>query len=113
FGSGRMYANMGETGLSYTMYALLVIGGLNTVISVLYYLKVLKVMALDKPLEEVEGRPVEPLKVPYLPAAYALLLSAVIFVVGVLWGPLDTASRVHGVEGLVPAGPASARVTGR
>jgi len=29
--------------------------GLNTVLSLFYYLKVLKVMVLDKPLEEVEG----------------------------------------------------------
>jgi NADH-quinone oxidoreductase subunit N len=113
FESGRLFGGVPQLGLAYTMYALLVIGGLNTVISVLYYLKVLKVMALDKPLEEVEGRPVEPLKVPYLPAVYALFLSAVLFVVGILWGPLDTASRVHGVEGLVPAGPASAQVTAR
>ena len=113
FDSGRMYADMDQPGLSFTMYALLVIGGVNTVISALYYLKVLKVMVLEKPLEEVEGRPSERLPVPYQPVLYALLLSAVIFVVGILWGPLDRASRVQGVEGLVPSGPVSARVTGR
>ena len=37
------------------MYALLVVGGLNTVISVVYYIKVLKVMILERPVEEVEG----------------------------------------------------------
>ncbi len=109
YDSGRMYGNLGETGLSYTMYALLVIGGLNTVLSLLYYIKVLKVMILDKPLEEVEGRPTEPLAVPYLPGFYAVLLAALIFAVGIAWGPLDTASRVRGVEGLVPSAPAAAQ----
>jgi NADH-quinone oxidoreductase subunit N len=102
FDAGRNYEQMNQPGLAYTMYALLVIGGINTVISVLYYLKVLKVMVLEKSLEEVEGRPTEPLKVPYLPAAYALLLAGALFVAGIFWGPLDEASRVYAVEGLVP-----------
>jgi NADH-quinone oxidoreductase subunit N len=110
FESGRLYADLKQPGLSFTMYALLVIGGVNTVISALYYLKVMKVMVLEKPLEEVEGRPSAPLPVPYQPALYALLLSAVILVVGILWGPLDTASRVQGVAGLVPTAPAGAQV---
>ena len=113
YDAGQMYANMNESGLSFTMYALLVIGGLNTVISVLYYLKVMKVMILEKPLEEVEGRPVERLKVPYQPVLYAVLLSAAVLVIGILWGPLDTASRVDGVQGLVSTEPAGARVAGR
>ncbi len=92
FRSGRMYALDGEPGLSYTMYALLVIGGLNTVVSVVYYLNVLKVMILDKSLEEVEGRPPAPLPVPAGSVAYASLLAVLIFVVGILWNPLAVAS---------------------
>jgi NADH-quinone oxidoreductase subunit N len=92
FKSGRMYGMDGQTGLSYTMYALLVIGGLNTVISVVYYLKVLKVMILDKSLEEVEGRPPAPLSIPAGSVVYASLLAAMIFVVGILWNPLALAS---------------------
>jgi NADH-quinone oxidoreductase subunit N len=102
FDAGRVYQGWGYEGLAYTMYALLVIGGLNTVISVLYYLKVLKVMVLEKPLEEVEGRPSEPLPVPGPVSAYALVLAAAVVVLGILWGPLDRASRVRGVDGLVP-----------
>src|SRR5207302_6997823 len=49
FEAGNLYREQSRA-LSYTMYALLVIGGLNTVFSVFYYLKVLKVMALDRPL---------------------------------------------------------------
>ncbi|HYT87308.1 MAG TPA: hypothetical protein VEL76_01180, partial [Gemmataceae bacterium] len=89
------------TVLSYTMYALLVIGGLNTVISLLYYIKVLKVMILEKPLEEVEGRTPEPYNVPYGVSLYALVMAAFIFVVGIGWDPLADV-RDRSVEGLIP-----------
>ena len=42
-------------------YALLVIGGINTALSAVYYIRVLKVMILDKSLDEIEGR--EPIRV--------------------------------------------------
>src|SRR5262249_17051074 len=54
FKAGQSYEAAGREGLSWTLYALLVIGGLNTVLSLVYYIKVLKVMVLDRPLEEVE-----------------------------------------------------------
>jgi NADH-quinone oxidoreductase subunit N len=92
FRAGRMYSTYGETGLSYTMYALLVVGGLNTVLSVFYYINVLKVMILDRPLEEVEGRTPTPLTVPASSAVYATLLAGLVFVVGILWNPLAVAS---------------------
>src|SRR5262249_37434354 len=92
FRAGRMYASGGELGLSYTMYALLVIGGLNTGVSLVYYVKVIKVMILDKPLEEVEGRTPAPLTVPAGSVAYASVLALMIFVVGILWNPLAEAS---------------------
>ncbi len=91
--SGQDFGMQGRTGLSATMYALLVIGGLNTVLSLVYYIKVLKVMILEKPLDEVEGREAVPLREPAGARAYALLLSAAILLVGVFWGPLLDASR--------------------
>src|SRR5262249_34562515 len=63
YNAGKTYGSTSPT-LSYTMYALLLIGGINTVFSVFYYLKVLKVMVLDKPLEEIENRPAAPLQFP-------------------------------------------------
>src|SRR5581483_1779326 len=69
--------------MSYTMYALLVVGGLNTVISVMYYIKVLRVMILDRPLEDVEGRGVTPLPVPMGASMYATLLAAAVFFLGI------------------------------
>jgi NADH:ubiquinone oxidoreductase subunit 2 (subunit N) len=74
------------------MYALLVIGGLNTVLSVFYYVKVMKVMILDRSVEDVEGRPAVPLAEPVGVRAYALLLAVLLVVAGVLWDPLVTAS---------------------
>ena len=45
---GQAYYQAGEPGLGATLIGLLVIGGLNTVLSLFYYVKVLKVMILDR-----------------------------------------------------------------
>ncbi len=85
---GQFYAAKGHAELGYWLYALLVIGGLNTVLSVVYYIKVLKVMILETTLEEVEGRPSPPLAEPGGSVLFASLLAVVILVVGILWDPL-------------------------
>src|SRR5260370_23782122 len=72
--AGTFYSDKAPN-MSYTMYALLVIGGLNTVLSVMYYIKVLRVMILDRPLEDVEGRPAKPLLVPMGASVFATLLA--------------------------------------
>jgi NADH-quinone oxidoreductase subunit N len=75
--------------LGYTMYALVVIAGINTVISLVYYVNVLRVMALDKPTELVEGKkPAPRLAVPRSSAFYATLVAGIVLVLGILWGPL-------------------------
>jgi NADH-quinone oxidoreductase subunit N len=89
---GQHYAQAGQPGLGYWLYALLVIGGLNTVLSVVYYVKVMKVMILETTLEEVEGRPSPPLVAPGGSVLYASLLAVVILVVGILWNPLARVS---------------------
>jgi NADH-quinone oxidoreductase subunit N len=97
--AGQEQASQGHTALSTTLYSVLVIGGLNTVLSLFYYIKVLKVMILDKPLEEVESRPVVPLKpLPWQVTLYAVVVAGAVLALGVGWGPLDDASRVRGVE---------------
>src|SRR5262249_26960433 len=88
FNAGQSYEAAGREGLSWTVYALLVIGGLNTVLSLVYYIKVLKVMVLDRPLEEVEGRRSTPLPLPSGVAFYAGLLSVLIVLGGIFWNPL-------------------------
>src|SRR5207245_211104 len=52
FEGARLFSDK-SPGLAYTLYLLLFVGALNTVLSVVYYVKVLKVMALDTPLDEV------------------------------------------------------------
>jgi len=78
--------------LSQVYYALLVIGGLNTVFSLFYYVRVLKVMILEKPLEEVEGRPATDLGVPTPAVAYTAVLAIVVVLLGIVWNPLAEAS---------------------
>jgi NADH-quinone oxidoreductase subunit N len=70
--------------LSGVYYSLLVIGGLNTAVSAFYYVRVLKVMILDKSLEEVEGREPAPLRVPVPAAAYAAFLALAVVVLGMV-----------------------------
>jgi NADH-quinone oxidoreductase subunit N len=107
---GEIYSRTNQT-LGFTMYALLVIGGLNTVLSLFYYVKVLKVMVLDQPLEVLEGRTPTPLAVPAGPAVYATVMAVMVFVVGLAWNPLDNASRARGVNGFhqAPTGAAPAQ----
>ncbi len=93
FDAARDYNAVGQQGLAYTMYALVVIGGLNTVLSVVYYIKVLKVMTIDKTLEEVEGREPVPLNVPFIANFYAVVLALILFVLGILWNPLANFSQ--------------------
>jgi NADH-quinone oxidoreductase subunit N len=92
FKAGNLYSDAGSTSLGYTMYTLLIIGGLNTVFSLFYYVKVLRVMVLDQPVEELEGKPAEALKFPLGATVYASVLALVIFPIGVAWERLDLAS---------------------
>src|SRR5262249_32274571 len=95
----------GQPVISYTLYALLVIGGINTVISAGYYLKVLKVMVLEKTVEEIEGGVSKELPMPVGAAFYSTLLAALIVVLGILWDPLVRASD-KGVEAFEKPRPA-------
>jgi NADH-quinone oxidoreductase subunit N len=83
--------------LSITLFALLVIGGINTVISLVYYINVLKVMVLDKPADETEA----PLKVPLSWSVFAVFLAAAVLVPGLYWTPLSEASA-KGASSFVP-----------
>jgi NADH-quinone oxidoreductase subunit N len=105
FDAGTEYDKHGKPFLSYTMYALLVAGGLNTVLSLFYYVKVLKVMVLEKTLEEVENRPIAMKPVPILQAVYVSALAVAILALGVIWNPLSEVASVKGVDAFhaVPA----------
>jgi len=111
YDGGQTYVEAGYPNLGYWLYALLLIGGLNTVLSVFYYIKVLRVMIIDSTLEDVEGRPAVPLNAPLGSLWYAGLMAGVIFVVGILWDPLARMSD-GGVERFhTPARVEEKRVT--
>jgi NADH-quinone oxidoreductase subunit N len=85
-----------------SLYALILAGGLNTVLSLFYYVKVLKVMVLERPLEEIEGRPVAELVLPPLQSSYVGILAVLVLVVGVFWNPLAITSQ-KGAAGIQTA----------
>jgi NADH:ubiquinone oxidoreductase subunit 2 (subunit N) len=99
----------GGSTISVSLYALLVIGGLNTVVSLFYYVKVLKVMILEKSLEEVEGRPVETIEVGVVARSFVALLAVVVLFLGLFWDPLARASYQKGVANFEEA-PTQAQV---
>lgn len=104
YDAGQDFQTGGRAALANMMYALLIIGGLNTVISLFYYVKILKVMVLDKPLEEVEGTSVAPLPTPAAQNGYVSALAAGVLALGIFWGPLASVASLnqHG-EGSVEA----------
>jgi NADH-quinone oxidoreductase subunit N len=90
-----------------SLFALLVIGGINTVFGLFYYVRVLKVMILERPVEELEGKTPTPVRTCPLNVAYVAVLAILTIVVGSFWDPIsDTTS--HGVQQL----PAVAQAKG-
>jgi NADH-quinone oxidoreductase subunit N len=92
FHAGRDATASPHPWLGNVYYALLVIGGLNTAFSAFYYVRVLKVMILDRSLDEVEGREPPPLRIPAPAAAYTGFLAAAVVGLGVAWNFLAVAS---------------------
>ncbi len=75
------------------MLLLLVIGGLNTVISLFYYLRVLKVMTFDPPPEDRVG---EAFPLVSLPGAVVTALAVPVLVLGIFWSGLYAAAQLAG-----------------
>jgi NADH-quinone oxidoreductase subunit N len=94
FDAGQLYADKSIL-MSNTMYALLVIGGINTVISLVYYVKVIKVVVIDNPegITEQSGT----LSFPIGSVVYASVMAVATFVLGILWDPLAV-STAQGVQ---------------
>lgn len=84
YDSGNSYSSTLPI-LSYAFYGLLILAGLNTVISAAYYLKILRVMVLDAPPEDATK---EVRTSPGM-AVFALLLSGWVLVAGLMWNPLS------------------------
>src|SRR5207237_1502856 len=73
FEAADKYEQAGLPHVAWSLYAVVVFAGLNSVLSLFYYVKVLKVMALERCIEEVEGQPVRQLP---LHGRHAFFLSA-------------------------------------
>ena len=67
------------------MITLLVIGGLNTALSLFYYFRVVKVMAFDP---EPKDRPQVGFPLVSSPGAYVVAMSAPVLFLGLWWGDL-------------------------
>ena len=106
FSAAQSY-RLTDAPLSNLMYATLVIAGINTVFSAVYYLRVLKVMIIERSVEMVEGKEPEPLPVTASAALYSSLLAGVVLVLGILWNQIYSDST-RGVSPWVPEkGPSS------
>jgi NADH-quinone oxidoreductase subunit N len=89
---GEMYYRAGETGVGATLIGLLVIAGLNTVLSAFYYLKVMKVMILDHRVEDLEGGEPPLVREPIFASGFSMLMALAVFGLGILWGPVNNLS---------------------
>ena len=85
--------------MSYVFDGLLIVAAINTVISAAYYLKILRVMVLDAPPENV---PV--LRVGPGAAVLTSLLSVGVVIVGLAWNPLTRATN-YSMASFTPTKP--------
>lgn len=75
------------------MLVLLVVGGLNTVISLFYYLRVLKVMTFDPP---PEGQPAEAESAVTFSGVFVAALSIPVVLLGIFWAELYSYAQLAG-----------------
>jgi NADH-quinone oxidoreductase subunit N len=85
FGKYQIFASL----VAAKMWAVLLIAGLNTAISLYYYLRVVKIMTIDP---EPETR--RPVSLSYIPATFIVLVSLPIVVLGIWPESLNTLARV-------------------
>ena len=64
---------------------MLVLGGLNTALSLFYYLRVIKVMTMDP--EPAQRLPIE---IPLIPGAFIVAVTLPVLALGVGWNGLNT-----------------------
>ncbi|MBI1918015.1 MAG: NADH-quinone oxidoreductase subunit N [Planctomycetes bacterium] len=84
------YATAAPT-LSTWLIVTLVLGGINSVVSAVYYVKVMKTMILDERVEDVEGKEPVRLREPVPSVAFAVVLAGAVAVFLAFWSPLQKA----------------------
>jgi NADH-quinone oxidoreductase subunit N len=77
------------------MLTLLVVGGLNTALSLFYYLRVIKTMAIDP---EPAERPATGFSLVSLPGAYIVLVTLPVLILGVFWDQFYTWLRAGAIN---------------
>ena len=87
--------------LANVFFALLVIGGLNTAFSAFYYMRIVKAMVFEQPVEALEGQPVPPLNVSVEATTFIGALGAVVLAMGLVVNPVLSASH-FGVRTFAP-----------
>ena len=108
YDSSRLYTAQGEPGLGSLLFGLLVVGGLNTVLSLVYYIKVLKVMIVEGRVEDMEGGTPTPIPEPAGPRVFALLTAFAVLALGVVVTPVVSQSD-RGGDRYIPAKKAEAK----
>lgn len=93
----RIASFTGHDTLGGIFYTLLGIGAINTVVSAYYYLKVVRIMLLDSPVEEnastaSHGNGSGGLRIGPFTAAYLVVLSTALVALGIVWNPLANAA---------------------
>ncbi|HEY7426123.1 MAG TPA: NADH-quinone oxidoreductase subunit N [Gemmataceae bacterium] len=87
--SSQAWYQHGDAGLGALLFGLLLIGGVNSVLSAVYYIKVMKVMILEGRAEDLEGREPVRLREPLSAVSFTVVVALLVFVLGILWAPLD------------------------
>jgi NADH-quinone oxidoreductase subunit N len=90
--SAGEYEVQNAPALAASLYTAFVFLGLNSVISAVYYIKVMKVMIIDERAEDVEGREAKELPEPILNRVYAFLLSVLVIAGIFAWTPIQKLS---------------------
>jgi NADH-quinone oxidoreductase subunit N len=90
--SSQSYYAQGEQGNGAILFGLLLIGGVNTVLSAMYYIKVMKVMIVQGRVEDLEGREPTPLPEPAGPRFFAGLTAMAVLVLGIAVSPVVSQS---------------------
>jgi len=110
--TSQAWYRQGDAGMGAVLFGLLIVGGVNTVLSAMYYIKVLKVMILEGKAEDLEGREPVRLREPISAVIYSFVLALAVFVLGILWAPLDTFSHEGANRFTVLSRSASAKAVG-
>src|SRR5262249_7046905 len=87
--SSQAWYRQGDSGLGALLFGLLIIGGINSVLSAVYYIKVMKVMILEGRAEDLEGLEPVRLREPLSAISFTVIVALLVFVLGILWAPLD------------------------